>query len=76
MELQGKRVLLTGASGGLGEPIATGLALADTRLILFGAIPAAILALVVDGVLGYVERRTTPAPLREAARRASTALTP
>ena len=62
-------------AGGLGEPIATGLALADTRLILFGAIPAAILALVVDGVLGYVERRMTPEPLREAARRASTAFT-
>ena len=56
-------------AGGLGEPIATGLALADTRLILFGAIPAAMLALAVDGGLGWVERRTTPAPLREAARR-------
>jgi osmoprotectant transport system permease protein len=56
-------------AGGLGEPIATGLALADTRLILFGAIPAAILALLVDSGLGYVERRTTPEPLRDAARR-------
>jgi osmoprotectant transport system permease protein len=54
-------------AGGLGEPIATGLALADTRLILSGALPAAALALVVDGVLGLVERATTPAPLRHAA---------
>ncbi len=54
-------------AGGLGEPIATGLALADTRLILSGALPAALLALVVDGLLARVERWTTPAPLRGAA---------
>jgi osmoprotectant transport system permease protein len=53
-------------AGGLGEPIATGLALADTRLILSGALPAALLALVVDGILGIVETATTPAPLRHA----------
>jgi osmoprotectant transport system permease protein len=53
-------------AGGLGEPIATGLALADTRLILSGAVPAALLALVVDGILGWVENVTTPAPLRHA----------
>jgi osmoprotectant transport system permease protein len=51
-------------AGGLGEPIATGLALADTRLILSGALPAALLALAVDGLLARVERWTTPAPLR------------
>jgi len=54
-------------AGGLGEPIATGLALADTRLILSGALPAAALALVVDALLAIVERATTPAPLRHAA---------
>lgn len=53
-------------AGGLGEPIATGLALADTRLILSGALPAALLALVVDGILGWIENVTTPAPLRHA----------
>jgi osmoprotectant transport system permease protein len=47
-------------AGGLGEPIATGLALADTRMILSGAVPAAILALVVDLALGLVEREVTP----------------
>lgn len=54
-------------AGGLGEPIATGLALADTRLILSGALPAAALALIVDALLAIVERATTPAPLRHAA---------
>jgi osmoprotectant transport system permease protein len=54
-------------AGGLGEPIATGLALADTRLILSGALPAAALALVVDALLALVERLTTPAPLKHAA---------
>jgi len=53
-------------AGGLGEPIATGLALADTRLILSGALPAAALALVVDGILAVVEKATTPEPFRYA----------
>lgn len=51
-------------AGGLGEPIVQGLALADTRLILSGAIPAALLALAVDGLLAVVERRLRPAHLR------------
>jgi osmoprotectant transport system permease protein len=50
-------------AGGLGEPIVTGLALDDTRLMLSGALPAAVLALIVDGVLALVERWATPAPL-------------
>ena len=50
-------------AGGLGEPIVEGLALADTRLILSGAIPAAVLALLVDGVLAQVERQLRPAHL-------------
>ena len=47
-------------AGGLGDPIAAGLALSDTRMILSGALPAAVLALVVDGVLGLCERAVTP----------------
>ncbi|MFL6260801.1 MAG: glycine betaine ABC transporter substrate-binding protein [Thermoanaerobaculia bacterium] len=50
-------------AGGLGEPIVTGLQLADSAMILSGAIPAALLALVVDGVLGVVERSLRPAGL-------------
>ncbi|HLG56560.1 MAG TPA: glycine betaine ABC transporter substrate-binding protein [Vicinamibacterales bacterium] len=51
-------------AGGLGEPIVTGLALADTKMVLFGALPAAVLALLVDGALALVEARVTPAHLR------------
>ena len=51
-------------AGGLGEPIVTGLALADSRLVLSGAIPAALLALLVDSVLALVERAVSPAHLR------------
>src|SRR5215203_3815408 len=51
-------------AGGLGEPIVTGLALSDTGLILSGAIPAALLALLVDFALALVERRLAPAHLR------------
>ena len=47
-------------AGGLGDPIAAGLALSDTRMILSGALPAALLALLVDGVLGWSERLVTP----------------
>jgi osmoprotectant transport system permease protein len=47
-------------AGGLGEPIVAGLALSDTRMVLSGAIPAALLALVVDGALALVERWTRP----------------
>ena len=51
-------------AGGLGEPIIQGLALADSRMILSGAIPAALLALVVDAVLALIEWRVAPANLR------------
>ena len=47
-------------AGGLGEPIVTGLALSDTGLILAGAVPAALLALLVDLSLGWCERLVTP----------------
>jgi osmoprotectant transport system permease protein len=47
-------------AGGLGDPIAAGLALSDTRMILSGALPAALLALLVDGVLGVCERLMSP----------------
>jgi osmoprotectant transport system permease protein len=52
-------------AGGLGEPIVAGLALADTRMILSGALPAAALALAVDGVLALVEKMVAPAHRRE-----------
>jgi osmoprotectant transport system permease protein len=47
-------------AGGLGDPIASGLALSDTRMILSGALPAAALALVVDTVLGACEKVVRP----------------
>ena len=46
-------------AGGLGDPIVAGLALTDTRMILSGAIPAALLALLVDAALGPCERWVT-----------------
>lgn len=50
-------------AGGLGEPIVTGLALNDTGLILQGAIPAALLAVVTELVFEALERRLVPAHL-------------
>ncbi len=47
-------------AGGLGDPIVAGLALSDTRMILSGAIPAAVLALAVDALLALVERAVRP----------------
>lgn len=44
-------------AGGLGELIFRGVASVDNRLVLAGAIPAALLALAADGALGLLERR-------------------
>jgi len=44
-------------AGGLGVLIFRGVATVDHRLILAGAIPAALLALVLDFALGLFERR-------------------
>ncbi len=43
-------------AGGLGEPIVTGLALNDTSLVLQGAVPAALLALLMDGFFALIEK--------------------
>jgi osmoprotectant transport system permease protein len=43
-------------AGGLGELIFRGVASVDNRLVLAGAVPAALLALGADGVLGLLER--------------------
>ncbi len=47
-------------AGGLGEFIFRGLAMVDDRVILAGAIPAAILALLADFGVGWLERRLRP----------------
>jgi osmoprotectant transport system permease protein len=47
-------------AGGLGVPIVSGLQLNDTNIILSGALPAALLAILVDGGLGLVERWVRP----------------
>lgn len=43
-------------AGGYGQPILTGIRLDDTQLILEGAIPAAVLALLVQGLFAGIER--------------------
>ncbi|VAW82094.1 ABC transporter, substrate-binding protein (cluster 13, osmolytes) / ABC transporter, permease protein (cluster 13, osmolytes) [hydrothermal vent metagenome] len=47
-------------AGGYGQPILTGIRLDDTSLILQGAIPAAVLALLVQGVFELIERGLLP----------------
>jgi osmoprotectant transport system permease protein len=44
-------------AGGYGQPILTGIRLDDLGLILEGAVPAAVLALLVQMVFGLLERR-------------------
>ena len=51
-------------AGGYGQPIITGIRLNDTGLILEGAIPAALLALVVQFGFDFSERFLVPAGLR------------
>ncbi len=53
-------------AGGLGVLIFRGIATVNTELILAGAVPAALLSLVTDGVLSWVEakvrRSSSPSP--------------
>ena len=51
-------------AGGYGERIVTGLALNDNAMLLAGAIPAAALALLVQGAFELADRCLVPAGLR------------
>lgn len=46
-------------AGGYGQPILTGIRLDNVPMILEGAIPAAVLALLVQGLFDLVEKRLT-----------------
>ncbi len=65
-------------AGGYGERIVTGLALNDGTLMLAGALPAAVLALLVQQLFNVLENHLVAPPLRASARpqdaRAGTAL--
>jgi osmoprotectant transport system permease protein len=52
-------------AGGLGEFIVTGLALNNTTLILKGAIPAAVLAIIVEFIFELLERWLVPHHLQQ-----------
>ena len=47
-------------AGGLGELIFRGLAMVNNSVILAGAIPAALMALAADTLLGWLEKRFAP----------------
>ncbi len=47
-------------AGGLGELIFRGLAMVNNNVILAGAIPAALMALFADTLLGWLEKRLSP----------------
>jgi osmoprotectant transport system permease protein len=51
-------------AGGYGQPILTGIRLADTHIILEGAAPAALLALLVQGLFELLERALVSKGLR------------
>jgi len=44
-------------AGGLGVYIFRGVAVVDDTLILAGALPAALIALALDGVFGFIEKK-------------------
>jgi len=50
-------------AGGLGDLIFRGISMANTPLILAGALPAAALAVILDFSLKYLEDRTRPGGL-------------
>ena len=43
--------------GGLGTFVFRGIAMSDTKTILAGAVPAALMAIAADEALGWIERR-------------------
>jgi osmoprotectant transport system permease protein len=47
-------------AGGLGQFIFRGLALNNTQLVLLGAVPAAVLALLIDGLIGTAQDALSP----------------
>lgn len=51
-------------AGGYGQPILTGIRLDDVGLILQGAVPSAVLALLVQGLFEIAERIVVPKGLR------------
>ncbi len=51
-------------AGGYGQPILTGIRLNDTQLILQGAVPAALMALAVQGLFDLSDRFFVPRGLR------------
>jgi osmoprotectant transport system permease protein len=51
-------------AGGYGQPILTGIRLDDVGLILQGAVPSAVLALLVQGLFEIAERILVPKGLR------------
>lgn len=51
-------------AGGLGDLIWTGLSTYNTKYILAGAVPSAILAFILNGLIGLLERILTPRGLR------------
>lgn len=51
-------------AGGLGDLILRGISMVDTGIILAGAIPAAVLAIIFDLVLHWVDWRVTPKGIR------------
>ena len=51
-------------AGGLGEPILSGIQLRQTSLILQGAVPAALLALLVQRLFDLIDLAAVPRGLR------------
>src|SRR5437870_10139359 len=56
-------------AGGLGEYIFRGLRMAETRLLLAGAVPSALMALIADFGFSAIERRFDPSARRAGAGR-------
>ncbi|AGB20218.1 ABC transporter permease [Thermoanaerobacterium thermosaccharolyticum] len=52
-------------AGGLGYMIFTGIQMYNTQMVLAGAIPAAILALIIDFIIEKIEIKVTPKGIRK-----------
>lgn len=64
MALGSASIMSLAGAGGLGQIIFAGISRVNDRMVLAGALPAALLAVLADWGLAWLERRLTPRGIR------------
>ncbi|HEY8347304.1 MAG TPA: ABC transporter permease [Symbiobacteriaceae bacterium] len=64
MTLGSASIMSLAGAGGLGQIIFTGISRVNDQMVLAGALPAALLAVLADVSLGWLEKKLTPRGVR------------